>query len=222
MPGSRIPFPYSGPITHGIDVSFYQSADVDWQRVAASGVEFAIARIGDGLGRDSTFKRHYTGARGAGIIPGAYQFMRPDLDVKAQAQIAIDALAGVQAGPFDLPVVIDMERPLDDPHATADKMLEWIAYLSDATKRTPIVYAGAAFAQFVHDDRLAAYPLWTPYYGPGDCRVPRAWAASGWTFWQTSGTGMCPGVRGHVDVDVFRGDRAALDAFRGATPNPAA
>jgi lysozyme len=217
--GLRIPDPYAGPLTRGVDVSSYQG-HVLWPRVRAAGVEFAIARIGDGLHTDKTFAANYAGARAAGLVVGAYQFMRPSVDPVEQAKVAVGALSLVyQHG--DLPIALDVERGdgSDDAAAIADAMLAWIAVLENALGVTPTIYAGAFFAAAVHDARLGAFPLWTPDYAAGDCRVPRTWAppGRGWTFRQTSGTGHVDGIAGAVDLDVFRGDRSALDAFRGVT-----
>ena len=64
----------------GVDVSAYQGANIDWNQVAASGVEFAIVRVayrttGSGeLKSDSCFARNLAGARAAGLKVGAYIF----------------------------------------------------------------------------------------------------------------------------------------------------
>ena len=62
----------TGTVRLGVDVSDYQS-NVDWQRLAAQGVEFAILRIGytgytkGAFRADSAFARHLQNARAAGL-----------------------------------------------------------------------------------------------------------------------------------------------------------
>lgn len=220
----RILDPYTGPTTAGIDVSKYQGL-INWTKLIASAehVRFAISRAGDALTPDSTFERNYKGAKAAGLIVGAYEFMRPLLDEIAQAQLvcrrmkAIGFVAGV-----DLPPVIDVERGDDaregherdvhDPVRVEDKMLRWCDVVNNELGVKPICYAGAFYAEHIHGSRIAARcPLWTPYYGHKQAAIPRSWQH--WTFWQYDSSHGIDGIIGNVDHDVFRGDEQAMRAF---------
>ena len=56
----------------GIDVSKWQG-NIDWNRVKADGIEFAIIRIGYGKflnQKDEYFEKNYEGARANGIPVG--------------------------------------------------------------------------------------------------------------------------------------------------------
>ena len=95
----------------GIDVSKWQGK-IDWQRVEASGIEFAIIRAGYGNSanqKDSFFERNYLGAKTAGLHVGAYwysyanSFREATLEAKAFQRV----IAGKQ---FDMPVYFDMEE----------------------------------------------------------------------------------------------------------------
>ncbi|MGZ7039929.1 MAG: glycoside hydrolase family 25 protein, partial [Thermoanaerobaculia bacterium] len=77
-----------GSTVRGIDVSEFQG-HVDWAAVHHSGVQFAIARVGDGTYVDPTFETNWHGIRNAGLIRGAYQFFEPRQDPVAQADILI-------------------------------------------------------------------------------------------------------------------------------------
>ena len=64
----------------GIDVSKYQG-EIDWEKVAASGVQFAFIRVGwagyeGGIdeGADPYFDKNMKGAIAAGIPVGAYVY----------------------------------------------------------------------------------------------------------------------------------------------------
>ena len=63
----------------GIDVSAHQQ-DIDWQRVAASGVQFAILRVGyrgyteGSIQEDAYFEQNLAGAIDAGLDVGVYFF----------------------------------------------------------------------------------------------------------------------------------------------------
>ena len=207
----RHPDPYTGPVVEGVDVSTYQGHAINWAKVKASGVGFAIMRTGDGYGRDSTFKDNFVHAKSEGLIVGAYQFMRPDLDEVKQAQIMAGQLheAGWQKG-IDLPPVLDVERGNSEGH-TAEDMLVWLGTMQNMLGVRPTIYGGWFIASTDPDLRLTAYPVWTPFYDHTTCNVPRPWQH--WTFWQWSSSHSVPGIPGHVDQDRFRGDLAALKAF---------
>ena len=54
----------------GIDISYAQTS-VDWAKVKAAGVEFAMVRAGYGRElsqKDSMFESHYAGAKSVGIF----------------------------------------------------------------------------------------------------------------------------------------------------------
>jgi len=224
----RVPDPYNGPTTSGVDVSFYQKR-IDWPKLAAAHehVRFAIARSGDGLGNDSTFERNYKGARDAGLVVGAYEFVRPLLDVDAQAKLVVAKLraVGFRAG-VDLPPTIDVERGDDPtlghervvhhPERVGDEMLRWLDVVEAELGVRPMCYGGAFFAEAIHDARVAKRaPLWTPMYGAPNARIPRSWADQGlhWTIWQYDSSHGIDGVAGMIDHDLFRGDEQALRAF---------
>lgn len=96
----------AGPTVRGVDVSVYQGS-VNWNAVHAAGWEFAVTRIGDGYGGDSTFVTNWAGIKNAGMIRGAYQFWRAADDQNRLADIVIAAVG--RLGPGDLPVMLDIE-----------------------------------------------------------------------------------------------------------------
>ena len=60
---------------NGIDVSVWQG-EIDWARVKAGGVGFAMVRAGYGLAADPNFARNMEGAAAQGIPVGAYLYSR--------------------------------------------------------------------------------------------------------------------------------------------------
>jgi hypothetical protein len=82
-----------GPITPGIDVSYYQEA-IRWPRVHAAGIRFAFIRVSDGTSMpDPRFAANWQGARDAHVMRGAYQYFRPDVSATAQADLLIAAIS---------------------------------------------------------------------------------------------------------------------------------
>src|SRR5699024_10561674 len=87
----------------GIDVSSHQG-EIDWQQVAASGVEFALIRLGfRGYGQEGTinldqyFVQNITGAKAAGLKVGVYFFSQAVNETEAveEAEFVLDNLAQV-------------------------------------------------------------------------------------------------------------------------------
>ena len=226
----RTPDPHSGPTTAGLDVSHWQSSSVDWKKVATV-KRYAQTRSGDGLGTDETFQRNYKGARDAGMIVGAYEYVRPTLAVQDQAKHLLDQLAQAGFGPSDLPPMLDVERTgvhSNDGLEIAEAMLLWLHVVESALKVRPLIYAGAFFASNVAIDhmpvngkmrpalaqaltQLAGYPVMSPAY----VKVPvigKPWTH--WTFWQFTDQGPVDGVPSKgCDQSVFRGDLRALQEF---------
>ncbi|HOA00612.1 GH25 family lysozyme [Ruminococcus sp.] len=67
---------FGGEDMKGIDVSVH-NGDIDWGKVKADGIDFAIIRAGFGRlekQKDEKFEQNYAGAKSAGIPVGAYWY----------------------------------------------------------------------------------------------------------------------------------------------------
>ena len=66
---------------YGVDVSYFQN-DINWKKVKAAGIDFAIIRVGyrgygDGtLMVDPKFKKNLVNAKAAGVDVGVYFLLR--------------------------------------------------------------------------------------------------------------------------------------------------
>ena len=96
----------------GIDVSSHQGL-IDWAKVKAAGIKFAIIRAGYGKYEsqvDSRFEQNAFGALSAGLHVGVYWFSyatSPD-EAKEEARLCADTIAPYK-GKFDFPVYFDYE-----------------------------------------------------------------------------------------------------------------
>lgn len=88
----------------GIDVSVFQG-HINWETVAASGIEFAICRATVGFGTDPTFLTNVRGAKAAGLLVGAYHAFGTSLEPISQAR----HFASVASGQVDLCPFLDFE-----------------------------------------------------------------------------------------------------------------
>ncbi|MBR6472443.1 MAG: glycoside hydrolase family 25 protein [Firmicutes bacterium] len=106
-------------IVDGIDVSEFQG-NIDWAKVKADGIDFAIIRVGGRgytsgkLYDDCKFKRNIRGAKKNGIMVGVYFFSQATSKKRARSEVdyAISLIeeAGYTANDLDLPLFMDYER----------------------------------------------------------------------------------------------------------------
>ena len=197
-----------GESLFGIDVSHWQ-ATVDWDTVAADGVEYAFIRVSDGVGTaDREFERNWPEARRVGILRGVYQFFRVNQDPIEQADLLLTAMGALEED--DLPPVLDIETLDGLPASTAhSRMRAWLSYVESATGRTPIIYTGFYFwRDTLGNPDFAEYPLWIAQYGPVCPDIPDTWDR--WAFHQTSSTGEGGGGHGRCGHQPLqRGPRGA-------------
>ncbi len=203
----------------GIDIASYQhpnGATIDWTTVAANR-RFVIIKASEGTGYTSSYYAgDATGARGAGMIVGAYHFLRYTASGAAQAQHFLSAVGGtIPDG--DLPPMLDVEETGDTTSVATrvQIMKEWLDTVEAAIGRKPMIYSGSWY--------------WGPYMGSpaGYGGVyPMAWAAyvsgcpsvpsdfPGLTIWQyLGGGGTTPGIQAACDQDKFYGTEADLLAL---------
>ena len=191
----------TGPVTRGIDVSYYQ-AEIDWEQVRASGVEFAFIRVSDGEDTpDTMFELNWGGAKAAGVRRGMYQFFRPTESITAQADLVIAMTKKRGAG--ELPPVLDIE---DDGGlaavVVAKRARQWLDRVTKALHVEPIIYTYPDFWRRGGGEVLGSQPLWLAHYTTACPTVPPPW--QDWRFWQHSDRGRVPGIAGNVDLDLAR------------------
>ena len=106
-------------LKRGIDVSMWNHTytlngeeqvwkPLDWEALAAAGVEFVILKAGSTNGIDPTFDLAYEGAKAAGLEVGAYFFTYATTaeEALADAEMMLTWLEGKQ---FELPIYFDLE-----------------------------------------------------------------------------------------------------------------
>ncbi|MDX8524653.1 GH25 family lysozyme [Mesorhizobium sp. MSK_1335] len=187
----------------GIDVSHHQGK-IDWRRVAADDVAFAIIKATEGGTHvDTQFATNLREARAAGLAVGAYHFFtfcRPGAD---QAKNFISA---VPPGEPLLPPVVDIEFGGNCPQRPSPQQLnaELAAFLG------PVETAFGKQAIFYLTDEAAdAYS--------GGIIARQRWLRSlairpggnDWIYWQYHNMGLVDGIKGDVDLNVMNGSREA-------------
>lgn len=195
----------------GIDVSYYQGV-IDWKRVHAAGIEFAFARISDGITVvDPQFVANMAGMRHARVRRGAYQYFRAGADPIAQARLAVKAVR--RAGGLDLQLVADVETDDGQPLDVVQTQLgRWLRHVERHTHRRPMIYTSPSLGTHLLGGRFGGRPLWVAHYAADCPSLPSGWTR--WTFWQRSNSGRVDGINGNVDLDDFAGTRKTLRRLR--------
>ncbi len=94
--------------SRGIDVSEHNGT-IDWEKVKASGIQFAMLRAGYGKGSiDKQFVRNAQGCTRVGMLFGVYWFSYAVSEAEA-AQEAAHCLKAVEPYQLDLPIAYDFE-----------------------------------------------------------------------------------------------------------------
>jgi lysozyme len=179
----------------GIDVSHWQG-NIDWVKVAKSGVKFTYIKATEGLTGDPMVNVNCHGARESGIPFGLYHLWKPDRPAIEQYALFSAALEALSP---QLPAALDIE-----PGAiTADGQENALEWLSDWPK-LPLVYVAPSEAQIhLTDPAWLQYPLWIAHYTEAEKPNTVKWPT--WTFWQRQSDGEVPGITGAVDIDWFNG-----------------
>ncbi len=192
----------------GIDVSTHQK-EIDWQAVAADGVEFAMLRLGHrgysegGLFLDQTIERNLRGALVAGLEVGVYFFSQAvtPKEAEEEADYVLSALGGQE---LTFPVAFDWESIPGDEARTdgldGEEMTRCAIAFCERIKNAgyrPAVYFNQTQGYLHYDLRdLTDYDLWLAEYDP----APDFYYH--FDLWQYSHTGRVDGIQGDVDLDL--------------------
>lgn len=216
-------------MVNGIDVSKYQGA-IDWQRVKASGIQFAAVRASIGaLKADETFVVNFDGARAAGLDVTCYHVVRNDAEALPQYDLFRRTIGTRWP---DLPPVLDVELPAQGSVAEKLVTLRRTVELGEMIKRDfrayPIIYTAAwwldgVYTAYKQAERdlfawLTARPLWLASY----TQQPRTLNAAPnvIAIWQYTNEGRVDGIPAPVDRDLFIGGDDVYEALKAAMRKP--
>jgi GH25 family lysozyme M1 (1,4-beta-N-acetylmuramidase) len=163
---------------------------------------------------DPTYSQRRVDARHAGLLWGAYHFLRPG-DMHAQAQRFLKV---AMPGNDDL-ICADHE----DTGVSLDDLREFLAAIWTLTKRRAVIYSGHVLKEQVGDTVihwLKEHQLWVAQY----TSAPQPdWPKQIWPryfLWQYTDKGAAPGVSGDVDCNRSGVDDHLLKAQWAGTAPP--
>lgn len=203
---SRSEFP-----VQGIDVSHHQGA-IDWQKVAADGVDFAFIKATEGGDfTDKDFRWNWAESAKTKIVRGAYHFVtfcRPVVDQLAHV------VATIPREPGTFPPVLDLEfggncakKPaVLAMHADLTFLVQGI---QQHYGKPPLFYMTK---EFVTEYRGPAFPP-MKVWARDVFRRPDAATFPDWTFWQFAARARVDGISVPVDLNAFRGNANELQAL---------
>ena len=192
----------------GIDVSEWQG-DIDWDRVAGDGIDFAIIRLGyrgytEGLlNLDVHFFDNIEGALDSGLDVGVYFFSQAinEQEAIAEAQMCIEYLRNYD---INYPVVFDWET-VGSSSARTNNMdgtvltncaIAFCETIEDAGYDA-MIYANKDLSLRTLDlSRLTEYPFWFAGY----TTYPEFYY--GFDIWQYSSSGTVAGISELVDLNI--------------------
>lgn len=190
-----------------VDVSSYQNV-VDWQQVAADGIEMAVIRVGyrgyeSGLlNLDTFFETNAEGAAEAGLEVGVYFFSQA-VTVEEAEDEARFVLKQIRGKKVTGPVAFDMEH------------IEGADRISHLTREEKTAIADA-FCQLIEKNGYEAVIYGNPLWLTGDINLSQLTAHDVWLahytalsywpawygMWQYTDRGTVAGIQGGVDLNV--------------------
>lgn len=196
----------------GIDVSQWQG-EIDWPKVKAAGVEFAMLRIGYQYGfggenvLDPYFKANLAAAKEQHLPVGVYfySYARTPDEAKSQADWITELLKGVD---LELGIAFDWESWSAFNSAkmslyTINKTAETFLSAVQSAGYKPLLYSSKNYLELIwQPDQLAAklsddFAVWLAQYHEYVTYKGK------YQMWQMSDSGGVPGIDGAVDIDIL-------------------
>ena len=196
-------------VLQGVDVSGFQG-EIDWERVKADGVDFAIVRVGGRfmqsgeLYDDSYFERNVEGALAAGLQVGVYFFSQA-ISPEEGAEEAEYILSRIEGYDITMPIVMDWEH-LDGSDSRVygvepEQVTAAVRAFSDRIREAgyePMVYMNSYCGYIKMDLReLDDVGFWFAQYTP----VPVF--RYHFDMWQYTDQGQVDGITGNVDRNLY-------------------
>ena len=193
-----------GVTAQGIDVSEHQGR-IDWNAVKASGIDFAILRVGFGApswgGRvDYQFNRNISECERLGIPYGVYiySYAFDNQQAADEASMVINCLSGHNPR---LPVYYDLE----DNSIIANGRQTGIASRAQvfcnrisAAGYEPGIYANLNWFNSILTDSVFKSSSWDHWIAQYNSQCDYT---GNYSFWQYKSNGKVPGINGNVDMN---------------------
>lgn len=191
----------------GIDVSYY-NGNINWQKVKAAGINYAIIQVGyrgcslGTLKADSQFEKNIENAINAGIPVGVYYVTQAKNEAEAKEE-ANWVLSKISNYSIQYPVYIDIEEVKNSRcrKMNNDQRTLVCKTFCDTIKasgyQTGIYSCKYWFDRKLNTAQLADYNIWCAVYESKN----RPETTFNHQMWQYSETGKVDGITGYVDLN---------------------
>ncbi len=201
---------YSGnskPLAKGIDTYYGKHSEtkdgaLDWAKIKAAGIDFAIIRAGYIGVKDSTFDTDYTNARAAGLMLGAYFYSYAD-NVEEAREEALFCLSLLEGKRFEYPIFFDLEASRLEAlgkDVLTDICVEFISTLQENGYYAALYTNNKWLTTLLHTDKIttlfdiwyARYPYVDKVYSDAEWDVEKY--GEHMCMWQFTQTGNIEGI----------------------------
>lgn len=194
----------------GIDVSWAQGDNIDWEKVAASGIDFVIIRAGRGragkdntLAEDVSFRRNIEEAQKYGLDVGVYfySYATTVAEAEEEARFFVDIIKGYK---IQYPVILDLEETFQGEigKKKLTNMIDAFFAILMENNYFPMLYSYKSWIeQFLDMTELDKYAVWLAQVSD------KVTYDGGYYIWQYSFSGKISGITFNgelmdVDLDV--------------------
>lgn len=188
----------------GLDVSNHQG-DINWDLVKNDHFKFVVIKATEGKDfLDKNFEKNWEGAKRIGLTRGAYHFFTFKSSGIEQARHFINT---VPKEPGCLPPAIDLEfggnsKKIPLREELNKELQDFIREVRNHYGVEPIIYALYNSYQEYLTGRYQENPVWIRDI----LWHPKLKDGRDWVFWQYSNRGRVSGIKGFVDLNVFKGN----------------
>lgn len=197
----------SGTGLFGIDVSTWNGT-IDWNKVAKSGVSYAIIRCGfrgttvGGLVEDNKFESNVKNATDAGIKVGIYFFTQAISEAEAVEEASM-CLSLVEGKKITYPIFIDVESATNGRANSLSKdartaiVKAFCKTISNGGYKAGVYANKNWFTNYLNTSELTGYSIWLAQYAASP-----TYTATRYDLWQYTNKGSISGISGDVDLDL--------------------
>lgn len=193
-------------ISYGVDVSEWQGK-IDWEKVKATGISFAIIRCGfrqthgSEIKEDANFRDNIEGAISAGLKVGVYFFgtAKNEKEALEEAEFTINLIKDYN---LTYPVVYDIEtfndgRLKNVSYSTiTDNILTFTETVGSYGYETMVYSYHNALTYMLDTGKLDGKLIWLAHY------VDKTNYKGNYNIWQYTSSGRVDGIRTNVDLNV--------------------
>lgn len=204
---------FGGEDMKGIDVSVH-NGNIDWGKVKADGIDFAILRAGYGRlasQKDEKFEQNYAGAKAAGISIGAYwySYAMTSEEAELEADVFLSVIKGKQ---FEMPVYFDLEEKKQfdlGKEQVSAIMRAFLKKVENAGYFVGLYGSASSLTTHTADDIKSWYTIWLAHW------VDQTNYSGAYGIWQHSEKGKVAGINGNVDLDICYKDFPTIIKSKG-------